>query len=150
MTQAERQAEAETEFERMLAAQAAWERALFDQMEEGATYLRAGFDEIYAAACERWDEDYAVDHLEGFVRSRLEEYLATCPREPVRKPDKTPIPHALRRQVLERDAYRCQHCGGWENLAVDHITPESKGGAATLENLQALCRSCNSKKGVRT
>lgn len=133
----------------MLAAQDAWERALSDQMEEGQTYLRAAFEEIYAAACERWDDEYAVQSLEGTVWSCLQEYLATCPREPVSRPTKLPIPHALRRAVLERDAYRCQHCGGWENLAVDHIVPESKGGAATLENLQALCRSCNSRKGAR-
>ena len=56
----------------------------------------------------------------------------------------------LRRQVFERDAYRCQHCGGWENLCADHVIPESRGGPATFENLQTLCRSCNSIKGART
>jgi 5-methylcytosine-specific restriction endonuclease McrA len=29
----------------------------------------------------------------------------------------------------------------------DHVIPVSKGGALTFENVQALCRSCNSKKG---
>lgn len=44
---------------------------------------------------------------------------------------------------------RCAICGAplgddWE---ADHIVPFSKGGATTLENGQAVCRSCNRKKG---
>ena len=53
------------------------------------------------------------------------------------------------RQVLERDAYRCKHCGGWEHLSVDHIQPRAKGGTDDLDNLQTLCRTCNSRKGAR-
>lgn len=59
------------------------------------------------------------------------------------------IPYALRKEVFERDAYRCQECNGWLALSVDHIVPESHGGPTTLENLQTLCRSCNSRKGNR-
>lgn len=62
---------------------------------------------------------------------------------------KAPIPPALRRAVFERDGYRCQHCGGWDTLGADHIVPESKGGPTTFDNLQTLCRSCNSRKGAR-
>ena len=62
---------------------------------------------------------------------------------------KAVIPAALRTQVFERDAYRCLHCGTHKTLTCDHITPESKGGATTLDNLQTLCKSCNSKKGVK-
>jgi 5-methylcytosine-specific restriction endonuclease McrA len=62
---------------------------------------------------------------------------------------KQPIPAKLRRTVLERDNYTCRQCGARENLAVDHIYPEVWGGQTTLDNLQTLCRPCNSRKSDR-
>ena len=62
---------------------------------------------------------------------------------------KVRIPSRLRRDVFERDAYRCCKCGGWIDLCCDHIYPESKGGETALNNLQTLCRGCNSRKADR-
>lgn len=41
-------------------------------------------------------------------------------------------------------------CCGKENtkLAVDHIVPLKLGGVNSIENLQPLCKSCNSKKNI--
>lgn len=55
----------------------------------------------------------------------------------------------LRDQVLARDDYQCCYCGATEHLTIDHIHPLSKGGSNELDNLQTLCRSCNSRKGAR-
>jgi hypothetical protein len=49
----------------------------------------------------------------------------------------------------EQPLPKCKHCGTSDDLAVDHIKPRSEGGADELDNLQFLCRPCNSKKGVR-
>ncbi len=62
---------------------------------------------------------------------------------------KSSIPASLRWSVFERDDFRCRHCSSRSDLAADHIHPESQGGETTLENLQTLCRKCNSKKGAR-
>ena len=62
---------------------------------------------------------------------------------------KASIPTDLRWEVWERDNFTCQHCGTRRHLSIDHIIPESKGGTTVLENLQTLCKKCNSIKGVK-
>jgi len=42
--------------------------------------------------------------------------------------------------------WRCAQCGSQENLTIDHVVPMSQGGTDEVENLQFLCRSCNSRK----
>jgi hypothetical protein len=72
----------------------------------------------------------------------------TRPNKPPPPSKKAKIPAFLRRQVFERDGYRCVTCGGWLDLCCDHRIPESKGGETTFENLQCLCRVCNTRKGA--
>lgn len=81
------------------------------------------------------DEDYAWE-------------AANMPARPQERV-KERIPGPIRRAVYERDAYRCVICGTWLDLTLDHIVPESKGGQATVDNLQTMCRSHNSQKGAR-
>lgn len=64
-------------------------------------------------------------------------------------PRRKKIPDHLRAAVYERDDYRCLHCGADEALSLDHIHPWSLGGEDKIENLQTLCRPCNSRKGAR-
>lgn len=47
---------------------------------------------------------------------------------------------------------RCLACNRSEpevKISVDHVVPLSLGGGNTIDNLQPLCRSCNSVKGAR-
>lgn len=57
-----------------------------------------------------------------------------------------------RLKLAERDGLVCQHCGeagsvdgSDPTLTLDHI---DLGGGNSMENLQLLCRSCNSSKGA--
>lgn len=62
---------------------------------------------------------------------------------------KKPIPKHVREDVYKRDGYACRKCGSKNRLTIDHIIPESRGGKATIDNCQTLCKSCNSRKGDR-
>ena len=59
------------------------------------------------------------------------------------------IPRRTREAVYMRDSFRCVSCGSTEELSLDHIIPFSMGGPDTEDNLQTMCRSCNSSKGAR-
>ncbi len=49
----------------------------------------------------------------------------------------------LHRQVLERDAWRCQICGGMQNLQVHHLKFRSQSGTDEAQNLITLCAGCH-------
>jgi hypothetical protein len=66
----------------------------------------------------------------------------------------TYIPAPLRRLVAERARYRCCYCLTQEKVVgdsfpVDHIIPESLGGATNEDNLCLCCWKCNSIKQKR-
>jgi len=63
--------------------------------------------------------------------------------------DSRVISGSIRYKVLTRAKHRCELCGisGEEKaLDIDHIVPINKGGPNVIENMQALCYTCNSQK----
>lgn len=58
-----------------------------------------------------------------------------------------------RKGIILRDSSTCQYCQAKlpaQGLTLDHVTPRSKGGASTWENLVASCKPCNNRKSDRT
>jgi hypothetical protein len=57
-----------------------------------------------------------------------------------------------RAKIFERDNYKCRHCDKQLTrftVTLDHVTPVSKGGDNSFENLVTSCLDCNSKKNAR-
>lgn len=61
------------------------------------------------------------------LRIPLEEYKELCKR------------------VLQRDNYKCRHCGFRSTLSCHHIIYRSSGGVDESWNLITLCELCHSK-----
>ncbi|GFR46158.1 hypothetical protein Agub_g7685 [Astrephomene gubernaculifera] len=55
-----------------------------------------------------------------------------------------------RRNVMVRDGFCCQYCGGRRELTIDHVHPVSRGGGESWNNLVTACMRCNQKKSDRT
>lgn len=57
------------------------------------------------------------------------------------------------RELKAQYHYECLCCGKREpeiQLEPDHVVPLAKGGSPCIENIQPLCRSCNSHKRMGT
>jgi 5-methylcytosine-specific restriction endonuclease McrA len=91
-----------------------------------------------------------------------EERSVATPRERIRIPRVVLFPRVSRqprrhirfnrRNVYQRDRYRCQYCGKVHppsRLNLDHVVPLSKGGKTSWENVVCSCVPCNRRKGDR-
>lgn len=61
------------------------------------------------------------------------------------------LTHEQRKLVFERSNYHCEYCKTPEKysglpLEIDHIIPQSLGGADDLDNVCSACRTCNKHK----
>jgi len=55
----------------------------------------------------------------------------------------------VRKDVLDKYNHQCNQCSSKKSLEVDHIIPIKSGGSDDMDNLQILCKSCNSSKGAK-
>jgi hypothetical protein len=52
-----------------------------------------------------------------------------------------------RQEIREKWEHQCAYCGSEENLTIDHVVPQSKGGMDFTKNVVCCCHSCNQSKG---
>ncbi len=62
--------------------------------------------------------------------------------------NRPPVSKAKRNRVFDLFGNQCLSCNSYDDVCIDHVIPLSKGGNNTTDNMQPLCRSCNSLKGV--
>ena len=106
-------------------------RALLLVLNQKATVLRP-FDEVMVHSATAEFEMPSVILLTRYVRI----------------PGLRKVPLS-RRGVLRRDGHRCAYCSR-SATTVDHVTPKSRGGRDSWENLVACCLNCNNAKGDKT
>jgi 5-methylcytosine-specific restriction endonuclease McrA len=52
-----------------------------------------------------------------------------------------------RKMIREKWDYKCAYCESEEELTLDHVVPQSKGGIDSTKNVVCCCKSCNHSKG---
>lgn len=63
------------------------------------------------------------------------------------------VPPLNNAALFKRDARLCMYCGSrfsTTDLSRDHVTPVSRGGADTWNNVVTACKRCNNHKAGRT
>jgi len=97
------------------------------------------------------DPDRAIRHLaqSGFL-IKIAKGIYCYDPEKVKQRELHDFTAAQKKEILERDGYKCVECGrglkdGVE-LHVDHIKPKDRSGEATIKNGQVLCGPHNYQK----
>jgi hypothetical protein len=52
-----------------------------------------------------------------------------------------------RKSIKEQWGHKCAYCESEENITLDHIIPQCKGGLDVKTNVISCCHSCNQSKG---
>jgi hypothetical protein len=52
-----------------------------------------------------------------------------------------------KKNIKDKWDNKCAYCNSENNLTLDHITPQSKGGTNFTKNIVCCCHSCNQSKG---
>jgi hypothetical protein len=97
--------------------------------------------------------DWNFEQLRSGLAVALETRARQSTVQAQRQRERNMMTHALRMEILRRDGFRCKLCGASATdgvaLHVDHVTPVSRGGQTTRQNLQTLCEPCNLGKSNR-
>ena len=97
---------------------------------------------------EQWGGDVPFDGVMEQIHRQVLRLMEWEAPDAERRDRGAIIPAGVRRSVYERDDYRCVFCGEQGDITIDHITARANGGTDDVENLQTLCRPCNSRKGA--
>lgn len=126
-------------------------------MNKAVLVLNSSFEPISIRSCRRaltlickdraivqehtGQEIYPGIHMPSVIRLKEFRYI------PIR------VQILSRKNIFLRDRNTCMYCGVVfhpSKLTLDHIIPQSRGGANSWQNLVSSCQFCNRKKADRT
>lgn len=87
-----------------------------------------------------------------YIRSHRQLYRTAAHRRRARKLNlPSTLTHQMWDEILIQYGCRCAYClKPDDHLEQDHVTPLSRGGGHTPENIVPACRTCNASKHAKT
>jgi hypothetical protein len=126
---------------------------------------KEGYDYVHDfAECDKLDQYVSIarrlklmDHydlmdIRSYIREcwiRYRDYLERKRNEPRRRACRFTAMPEVKKYVFSKYGKKCLCCGSEDHISLDHVIPINKGGKDEINNLQPLCKSCNSKKNVQ-
>ncbi|MEX2577543.1 MAG: HNH endonuclease [Verrucomicrobiales bacterium] len=77
----------------------------------------------------------------------FQEHMEEANGIPTEEESRRKLSKRLRRLIENLYGRKCFGCGAAEDLHMDHIIPQSRGGTSAFRNLQPLCERCGQEKG---
>jgi 5-methylcytosine-specific restriction endonuclease McrA len=129
------------------------------------TSVRRAFALLYQGAARAIDREFQTFDFESWaaVGAEMDGDVVRTVHRAIRVPrviilqvyDRFPRARVRfsRQNIYLRDGSTCQYCAKRlprSELNLDHVTPRSRGGRTTWENVVCSCVLCNVKKGGRT
>ena len=111
-----------------------WQRAICDLFLGKVEVVEYSRDRTIQGASRAWPLPSVVRVVRHFKRERIRVRFS-------------------RLNIYARDGFVCQYCAvrfPSEELTFDHVTPRSRGGTTTWENIVTCCIPCNRQKADRT
>lgn len=86
----------------------------------------------------------------GHITATVLSELGVTPSQAIDQPrsNRPPMSKVKRNRVFDLFGNQCLRCRSYDDICIDHVIPLSKGGANSIDNMQPLCRACNTSKGV--
>jgi len=114
-----------------------------------------------------WQGERVREWKRGYYRANRERIIASVVEWQRQHPDQVRAKVERRRSLLsaaegaftpsefqtlcQRYDWQCLACASQDRrLTVDHVIPLTSGGGNSIENIQPLCGSCNSRKRKRS
>jgi 5-methylcytosine-specific restriction endonuclease McrA len=126
-------------------------RAMKEKVELASDLMRHANPEGELAVVLERALDLLIAELEKRKQGRT-----TRPQKRPRSAKDTQVTRAARREVVERDGWRCsfvaddgRRCDARAFLEFDHEIPKGRGGGSQAENLRLLCRAHNRREAER-
>jgi 5-methylcytosine-specific restriction endonuclease McrA len=109
-----------------------WQQALVAVMQDRVTQVKS-YDDVFIHTARETFEVPAVVVLKRYRKRKQVSFT--------------------RYNVFLRDEFRCQYCGQRlpaDELTFDHVTPRSRSGLSSWENIVSACGADNMRKANRT